>query len=137
MSQTYFVEKGCIHAIDLVGPNGLGVYSGKDQKQMEADRGAIEIMTDAALLARTRETCSTKPERTDLEQWEYSLNVLPPMNWRQNGYTESFMICEAHTADIHPIFVRIGEDYFTFRGPRSTAHHDLVKQVREHFNLDH
>lgn len=137
MNQTYFVEKGTDHAVDRVGPDGLGVYSGKNKEQLEKGRGTLEVMTDAELLARTREHACTNPERTTAENWDYSLNVLPPMKWRGGGDTESFMICEAWTADVHPVFVRIGQDRFTFRAPRSLRHDELVKQVREHFKLNH
>ena len=136
MSHTYFVEKGSIYAVDEIAADGLGVHSRKDRSQLEAARGPIEVLTTDELLARTREVCSSKPERTTLENWDYSLNVLPPMKWRGGGDTESFMICEAYKADIHPIFVRIGSDYFTFRAQRSLTHDELVKMVREHFKLD-
>lgn len=134
---TFWVEKGSFNAVEVVGPDGLGVYSGKTREQLEEKWGRLEVMSSDELRARTYEQACTAPERTTLENWEYSLNVLPPMNWRRRGHTESFMISEAWTADVHPVFVRIGSDYFSFQAPRSRSHDELVKQVREHFKLDH
>lgn len=136
-AHSYWVEKGSIYAADLIGPDGLGTYSRKSKEQLEEDRGRLEVLTSEELQARIHEQACTAPEPTTLENWEYSLNVLPPMKWRRRGYTESFMISEAWTADVHPVLVRIGDDYFSFRAPRSKSHDELVKQVREHFKLDH
>lgn len=134
---TYAVEKGAVHGIDVMGEDGLGVYSRKTIDEIRADYGPVEVLTGAELLARTRETFCSSPERTTLEQWEELLNVLPPMKWVRAGHTESFMVCEPYAADVHTACVRIGDEYFTFNALRSSRHEDLVKQVREHFKLDH
>lgn len=139
MSQySYFVEKGTMRVIDVVMPDGTGKFTGKAQEAIaEKFKVELEVIGDEVLRGRVLAECCTKPERVTEDDFYDALECLPPMNWRGRGYTESFMIPEAYMDDIHSCYVRIGEGYYTLRTTASTSHDELVKQVREHFKLDH
>ena len=47
------------------------------------------------------------------ETWYDMLNVLPPMRWTKVGNSEFFFCMEALTADLHSVYVRKGNKYYT------------------------
>lgn len=79
----------------------------------------------------TYATTITPPVAITAERWEEMLNVLPPMRWRGGGDTESFMICEATTLDLHSIFCRIGNQFFEMTNRRTMTHEEITRACRE------
>ena len=49
----------------------------------------------------------------DEERWDEMLNVLPPMRWTRTSNGEFFFCMEAYTADLHSVYVRKGDKYYT------------------------
>lgn len=68
----------------------------------------------------------TPPVEITKKRWWEMLEVMPPMRWRGGDSTESFMICEATTLDLHSTFCRIGERYFEMTNQRSLSHDEIV-----------
>jgi hypothetical protein len=57
------------------------------------------------------------------------LEVLPPLKWTRKVRTESFMISEAETGDLHSFFARFRETYWEMVLPRSATHRDVMNCV--------
>ena len=68
-------------------------------------------------------------KRITEEDWDYALNVLPPMKWRNGSGAETFMMSERLSGDITRIYTRIGDEYFRFNGRTSMTHDEIATRV--------
>jgi hypothetical protein len=57
------------------------------------------------------------------------LEVLPPEKWERRDGTESFMISEAQTNDLHSFYARVRETYWEMILPRNSSHADVMDCV--------
>lgn len=71
----------------------------------------------------------SEPQEITVDKWDYALNVLPPVSWKNDGDTESFKISERLTGAITAIYVRLGERYFTFNDDIRTPHTECCRRV--------
>lgn len=78
---------------------------------------------------RHEAAAKTEPEEITLDTWNYALNVLPPVSWKNDGGSESFKISERLTGAITAIYVRLGERYFTFNDDIRTPHAECCRRV--------
>jgi len=74
--------------------------------------------------------CISPPVEITEARWDEMLNVLPPMKWRNDHSTESFMICEALTLDLRSIFCRLGDRYFEMTNRGGLDHAEIVELCR-------
>lgn len=134
MDQVFFDGK---QAVDAVGPNGLGLYSGKSQEQMEQERsGSLEIISTEEAFVRMSAAATTGPKEVSSKDFNYALDCLPPLKWSQGGGGESFRIPEAMTVNIYTAFVRIGKRYFRLDQPLSVTHSELLAMVAAAIRVD-
>lgn len=100
-------------------------------EQVQASHPGAEVweMEDAchSIHTLTYADCLSAPVEVTEARWDEMLNVLPPMNWRNDHGTESFMICEAQTLDLHSIFCRLGDRYFEMTNRRGLNHAEIVE----------
>lgn len=71
----------------------------------------------------------TDPKEITEERFLEMLNVLPPMKWRRDVSTESFMISEFLQDDLVMIFCRIGEKYYEMQDVYTLSHPHIVENV--------
>jgi len=126
-----FYEPGSTHIIDTINSDtGLSSICGESLEQVRQRCPKAEIwdfeQACEQIQSITYATTITAPVEVTEERWWEMLNVLPPMRWRGGGDTESFMICEATTLDLHSIFCRIGDRYFELVNKRTMTHEEIV-----------
>jgi Protein of unknown function (DUF1419) len=78
----------------------------------------------------TYEKYISAPAEITEDRFDEMLNVLPPMKWRQEHGSESFMISEALTMDIRSIFCRIGDRCFEMADRQSLTHQEICDECR-------
>lgn len=123
MSNVYFNGQT---AVDVVGPAGLGVYSGKSKADLERQYGTLEILSIAEAAERIEQRACSLPVEVTEAKWDEALCVLPPLKWVQKGDVESFRICEATVATVHATYVRLGKRYFHMSRPLAESHEQVV-----------
>ena len=73
--------------------------------------------------------CGDWKEET-AEQYEYALNVLPPMRWTDGG----FFVSEAETDNIHAFHQRTNGKYYTSLQRTSTPRRDILESLKTYIN---
>lgn len=73
----------------------------------------------------------TGPKRITKEDFNYMLNVLPPVGWHREQGEESFKMSERQIANITGIYIRIGSDYFTMYEDIRMPHVKIMETVNE------
>lgn len=121
--------------IDTINPiTGLSSVDGETLEEIQRRRPGVEVVDFDEACEQVRAASYAKyksaPEEVDLERWDEALNCMPPMKWRGELSTESFMICEAMTADLHSIYCRIGDRYFRLCDSRNLTHGEIVSLCR-------
>lgn len=71
----------------------------------------------------------TDPKRIDESHFHEMLNIMPPRDWRRDGYGESFKLSELVTGRIGSIFVQIDDRHFTFQDVVTTPHAECCARV--------
>jgi hypothetical protein len=127
-----YYTPGSTSIIDTINDaTGLTTIYGETLEQIRLEYPAAEVWDfDAAveqIMKLKREKYVTKPKLIDSDRWGEMLEVLPPMLWRSGSGSESFMICEATTADLHAIYCRIGQQYFEFTDSKYLSHQEIVQ----------
>lgn len=129
-SMYFYAER----TLDKVGPDGVGLWTGKSLEQLQAERGPVRVVSLEEAQRLTDEAASTMPEEIEEHEFTDALECMPPMKWRGSAQRmESFRLCEAYDGTVHYAFVRIGERHFKFRQPLSRTHDDLCRMVVEAF----
>lgn len=129
-----FALPGALHCIDAVHPEtGLTLVHRQTLAEVQARHPGAELVPWEVMGQRRRAHYTQGPAEITKERWWYLLEVLPPMNWRNRGHTESFMLSEFDTDDITCCCVRIGTRYWSCHQPDSTTHDQLVQLVRAAF----
>lgn len=127
-ARTYYIDED-FNAVDEVGPNGIGKWSGKSAEKLANGR-KLTVMTAEQHLHGETEHYKQGPERITKEQFWHALDCLPPDNWVRLSSEESFRVPEAHRGLLNWHYVRIGEDYYELLQPRGTKHHALIAIVQ-------
>lgn len=108
---------GELHMVDVIVPEtGLTWCMGRDEASVKADhpeaqRMAIEYaceQIDAAVSAKYVKPVSEIREA----DFNYALDVLPPVSWTSRRGVESFKMSERDCGLITGIFARCGDRYF-------------------------
>jgi hypothetical protein len=117
-------------AIDIVHPNGRGVYSGKTLEEMLAKYPDIQIVPYEVSIAHDKQQRITAPAEISYERFDDLLNVLPPCKWRRLGGAEAFHMVERITHDIVTWCVRIGEKCYSFDDTDKLTTEQAIEKVR-------
>lgn len=71
----------------------------------------------------------TPVSEISLEQFEYALNVLPPVAWTRARGAQSFKISERTAGCVTAIYVEMRDRYFTFQDDIRTPHETCCERV--------
>lgn len=125
-----FYEPGSEYVIDTIGENGLSSVYQESPEEIRRRYPRAEIWNfDEAWKEVERiqyETYISAPKEITEERWYDMLDILPPMQWRKGCDTETFLLRETLTLDLHLIFCRIGARYFEMTDRRSLSHEQIV-----------
>ena len=107
-------------------PNGTNPYTGKTAEDYRAEGYAIlnESEFDAILTAADDALCGDWKEETE-EQYEYALNVLPPLHWHGGG----FYIPERYTSNICSFHQKWNGKHYTSLQRTATPRADIIKSL--------
>lgn len=119
--------------IDVVAPDGLGLYGRQSLEQMQAKYGQVEIISDDEATQRVEASRTTEPKEITKEDFWYLLEVLPPCKWKRLGSTEAFHVSERITESIVTWCVRIGERYFSLDDTDRLAPEQAINKVSVKF----
>ena len=113
-------------AIDCVCEDGTSQICGHSLAQVSERYPNVIILTTEEFQLLQEATCCTDPVEIAEEKFIEMLEVLPPMNWRGGGYSESFMMSEFMTGRITGIYCRIGGRYYSFLGVCTLTHDEII-----------
>ena len=127
-----FYIPGHRQIIDAINPEtGKGHYSGQTLEEVRAEDGPeVQIGNLDEVSSAIEELFKEAPRRTTEEDWNQMLECLPPLNWENNGATETFMMCEMTSGTITTIFCRIGEVRYSLQNSRFLKHAEIVALCR-------
>lgn len=92
----------------------VGFYSHETLEEIALRYPCVILNTRSEAQASQEASFITSPKEITEEQFIDALDVLPPMNWRNEGRTESFKFCEYIVDNITNIYVRVSKRYFHF-----------------------
>jgi hypothetical protein len=131
-SQAVFFEPGKAWIYDYAVCDENGIFftkSGESIAQINILNPNV-ILGDMELYNQQREAIlRTSPVEITEERFLEMMNILPPLGWRNAGFTESFKMCEMTSGNFTGIFARIGKRYFTFQDLVSLPHHEIVSKI--------
>lgn len=132
----YVVECSTASAIDVVfNDNGLArlAYSKELLSSYLEKNPGHSVMDTTELYELTLNTHRTPVREITPDDFNYALEVLPPLDFRQEGGYLSFKMSEFYTADLTSIYVRDPEGRcFTFRDQVSLSASDCAQRVDAH-----
>ena len=96
----------------------------------ERSPGAI-ITTYQDAAEQIEAGCKTEPRQIDAEDFDYALNVLPPMQWVRGGDVESFLMSERTNGRVTGIYARLGDTYWKFEDVCTLPHAEIIAKVRK------
>jgi hypothetical protein len=132
-----FYVPGGTSIIDLalVGQDGIirGVYSNETIEEMAIRYPGVAIGEMEMVHASCEETFKTNPAEITAEQYQYGLEVLPPVDWIQaNG--SSFKMSERQYGNITTIYCSLLIDrqrrYFSFNDNITLPHEQIIDRCR-------
>ena len=127
MIEEWFWQPGRPNAIDAINPaTGKGLYSGENLEDIRKRYPGAIITTLDAILDAERTAFVSEPVRIDRERWDEMLNVLPPVQWKNERAAETFKMSEMTSGMITTIFCRIGENYFELSDNVNTPHDKIA-----------
>ena len=100
------------------------------EQVQERNPGAI-ITTYQEAAAQIEAGCKTEPRRIGEEDFDYALNVLPPMQWVRGESCESFKMSERTHGKVTAIYVRLGASYWKFEDVYTLPHSEVIAKVRK------
>lgn len=111
-------------------PVYVSFWSGQTMEQMAQQYTGLQIGEMDDFIA-TRETeLTSQPELITQEQFWEALECMPPNDWHNLGNTESFMCCEHLCGRITAIYVRIGENHYSFNDLCTRTHKEIINKVK-------
>jgi hypothetical protein len=129
MTQQCYYVPGSTSIIDTVTEDGLTFHFRNTLEEvLERFPGAElwEVEKAFAEVQRlTYEYYISAPVEITEDRFHEMLNVLPPVKWRQEHGSESFMISERLTMDIRSIYCRVGDRYFEMADRQSLTHQEI------------
>ena len=93
----------------------LGRFSGENREQLGARYKAELIEMEWSELVRQQaQALRTEPKEITEQDWDYALNVLPPMNWGHWSGVESFCMSEFYSGNMTTIYARHAGKFWSF-----------------------
>lgn len=122
-------SKTCV--VDAVHPiTGLGAYSNETQAQLETRYGPLERITLDEAVDRIEKAHLTLPILITEDEFERSLNVLPPENWGTADGVQVFQCMEKYSGRVTGTFAKRGDGRcFAWRDIAGTPRTELAKKV--------
>ena len=117
----------------IVRADGVTVsqLQGHTLEVVQARSPGAEIMTYQKAVEMIESGCKTEPRQIQQEDFDYGLNVLPPMNWVRGVEFESFMMSERTNGKVTGIYARVGATYWKFEEVCTLSHRDIIDKVRK------
>ncbi len=126
----YSEAKGNI--IDVVVPGtGLGCYSSKTLAQYVQDDPTMVQISEREASNRIDARNITEPTRIEADEFDYLLNVLPPVNWRSAGNGESFQLSELYVGRITTTVAKIDGHCFKWHDRIGSSYLELIDKARK------
>jgi len=95
-----------------------------------ADYGPdLVVLPFSEACRRHEDAAKSPPVEITRRDWQYALEVLPPLGWRNDGPRESFKMSERITGCITTIYVRLGDRHFQFADDIRTPHDQCCARV--------
>ena len=116
-------------ALDVVRPDGRGLYSGKTLEEFKFEYGDVTIVDQEIAIQHDRNRRITAPVEISEERFHDMLECLPPAKWHRLRGAESFHISERIAYDIVDWFVRIGDKFYNFADTDSLSAEQVVSRV--------
>jgi len=127
MIECYEGERIGEYLCDANGDNLFDTYEQAHAIEWRANERTWEQSCER--YAQMRKNGGEPAHEITRERYWDMLEVLPPLKWTQKAKTESFMISEAETGDLHSFYARVGETYWEMVLPRSSKHSDVMNCV--------
>lgn len=134
MEKVFYVRGGrWVIDFAVVRADGVTVsqLQGHTLEQVQANYPGAEIMTYDEAVALIESGCKTEPRLIAQEDFDYALNVLPPMQWVRGGEFESFMMSERTNGKVTGIYARVGDTYWKFEDVCTLPHVEIIQKVRK------
>ncbi len=124
-------ERGLCAGYSISFDGKSNPYTGKTIDEYRAEGYAIltESEFDSIVKAHDDAMCGDWKEET-AEQYEYALNVLPPMGWKNGG----FFISEADTSNIHAFHQEHNGRFYTSLQRTSTPRTEILESLKNFIN---
>lgn len=133
----FYVPGGftCVDQARKVDDAYVGYFSGETLEQLNVrypgavlcDYATMKPQIDAAMAANF----VRPPVEITKEQFWDALEVLPPLDWRNDGVSESFKLRELTCGSYTNIYARIGEKYFNLADDVSTPHAFIINKCQQ------
>lgn len=91
---------------------------------------SLTVLPVAIAWQRHQDAFKTEPVEISPADFDYALNVLPPVRWIKDGHGESFKMSERLTGAITAIYVQLSGRCFTFNDDIRTPHEECCERVR-------
>ncbi|MDF4211172.1 hypothetical protein P2W50_31460 [Pseudomonas protegens] len=134
MEKVFYV-RGQPWVIDFAIERADGVVvsqlRGHTLAEVQAHSPGAEIITYREAVALIESGCKTEPRQINLEDFEYALNVLPPMRWVRGCEYESFMMSERTNGRVTGIYARAGTTFWKFEDVCTMSHTEIIAKVRK------
>lgn len=121
------------YAIDRVAIRedgvAVGYYSQKTQEEIVASYPEIKIGDMDAVIIEIENYHRTLPKLINEDCYLEMLYILPPMEFINQGHSESFKFQEFTAISITDICVRVGCTYFHMKDSHSLTHDEALQRV--------
>lgn len=104
---------------------------GHTLEEVQARHPGAQLMSYQKAEQQIEAGCKTSPRRIDREDFDYALNVLPPVRWDQNGKYETFLMSERINGRVTGIYARVSDSYWKFEDVYTLSHVEIIAKVRE------
>ncbi|MEA9979902.1 MULTISPECIES: hypothetical protein [unclassified Pseudomonas] len=134
MEKVFYVP-GQPWVIDFAVERADGVtvsqLQGHTLNEVQARSPGVIITTYEDATARIEAGSKTEPRQIDVEDFDYALNVLPPVRWVRGGDVESFKMSERTNGRVTSIYSRVGASYWKFEDIYTMSHNEIIAKVRK------
>ena len=130
-SDYFYVSEGEAYAIDNINTvTGRTNVCGDSYRDIKKRYPQAQLVHYSVLEENTKKKY-IKAYATPITATQFcdALNCLPPLQWHRSYGSESFKMSEFLTGDITAIYVRRGDEYFTFNDHYSLKHHECLKRT--------
>jgi hypothetical protein len=92
-------------------------------------RDELEAMEFETAYDEYESKFKSEPVQISETDWQYALEVLPPLKWRNGSNAESFMCSEFTCGRLTAIYVRSGKRYFSFTDNYRMTHDEILARL--------